>query len=170
MRRWLPWAGLAAGLGIATYGFFFAGSEEDKVRAVLDQLEDAVAVKEDEKNLLLRAAHVKGEFSEIFDKDVHFEVPELTETVSGRASLVELAAAAPQMWRTATVDLDGLAIEIDEAKTSAVASGDATLTATRQSGDLERDRRTVSLRLDKIEGDWRIVSLSVSPKGGLEAE
>jgi phosphoribosylformylglycinamidine synthase len=170
MRRWLPWAGIVAGVAIATYGLFFSDSEEDEIRELLDDLEEAVAVREDEKNLLLRAARVKGDFAEIFDKDVHFEIPEMTETVSGRPALVELAAAAPQLWRTAVVDLDGLAIEVDQGKTSAVASGDATLVATRHSGELERDKRTVSLRIDKIEGDWRIVSLSVSPKGGLEAE
>ncbi len=166
MRRWLPHIGIVAGLCLAIYALFFSSSDEDEIRDLLDQLEGAIAVRAGNTNIVVRAAHVKKQFSEIFIKDVSFRIPELTQAPSGRRELVGLAANAPQLYRTASVDLSGLTVEVDDAAVSAVAYGKATLTASRHSGELERDDRTVSLRLDKIEGDWRIVGVSVSTKGG----
>jgi len=169
MRRWLPHIGIALGVCIAIYALFFGSSDEDEIRELLEQLEDAVAVKEAGGNIVVRAAHIKKEFAEIFIKEVSFSIPELTRTPKGRVELAKLAANAPQLWATANVDLGGLTIEVDDQGVSGVAHGQATLTATRHNGQLERDDRTVSLRLDKIEGDWRIVNVSVSPKLSTEA-
>jgi hypothetical protein len=162
MRRWLPHIGIVLGIGIAIYALFFASSEEDRIRARLEQLEDAVLVTADDTNFLVRTGHVKKEFSEIFTKEVSIEIPELTEISAGRDELVTLAAGAPRLYGTANVDLGGLSIQIDKSETSAVAYGDATLTATRPTGELQRDTRTVSLRFDQIDGEWRIVGVSVS--------
>jgi hypothetical protein len=166
MRRWLPHIGIVAGVCLALYALFFSLSDEDEIRDLLEQLEDAIAVRDGNTNIVVRAAHVRNQFSEIFIKDVSFRIPELTQAPSGRKELVGLAANAPRIYRTVSVNLSGLSVKVDDAAISAVAFGQATLTASRHSGQLERDDRTVSLRLDKIEGEWRIVGVSVSTKGG----
>lgn len=171
LKRFLPHLGVVLGVAIAVYALFFSSSEEDLIRGKLDQLEEAIKVTPAETNLVVRAARVNGAFKEIFDPQVSYDVPELTNaTEGGRSALAKLAASAPQLWREASVDLDPLAIEVDEAGMSAVASGDATLTATRQSGELDRDTRTVSIRFDKIDGEWLVVSLSVSAKQGSDED
>ncbi len=164
MKRWLPHIGIALGVLLAVYALFFASSDEDLIREQLERLEDAVAVS-DGANIVIRTAHVKKEFSEIFVKEVTFEIPDLPSNEDGRRGLVALAASAPRLFRTATVDLDDLSIDVDEQGTTAVAQGPATLTGTRQTGELERDQRLVSLRFDKIDGAWLCVSLSVAAKG-----
>jgi hypothetical protein len=166
-KRWLPHVGVAVGVFIALYALFFSTSDEDAIRAQLEALQTAVRVTPDDTNIVVRAARTKGAFAEIFIKEVSYEIPELAHaTGGGRTELAMLAANAPQLWREARVDLGALAIDIDQAGMSAVAYGEAHLVATRQGGDLERDSRTVSLRFDKIDDDWRIVSLSASPKEG----
>jgi phosphoribosylformylglycinamidine synthase len=166
MRRWLPHIGIVVGLSIAIYALLLSSSDEDRIREKLEQLEQAVEVTPGDTNVLVRTARVKKNLSEIFVKEVTFEIPELTTKSSGRDELVALAGTAPQLYRTAIVDLGSLAIEVDSAGVSAVAHGEATLTATRHAGGVERDTRTVSLRFDKIDGDWLIVSASVSGRGG----
>ena len=168
MKRWLPHLGIALGICIAVYALFFSGSEEDLIRERLDLLEDSIHVSPQDSNVVFRMARIKKQFAEIFVKQVSFEIPELTNLTQNRRELVNLAANAPRLYSTADVDLGGLSIDIDSSKTSAVAYGEATLTAMRQSGNLERDVRTVSLRFDKVEGQWRVVSVSVSAKEGAE--
>jgi hypothetical protein len=166
MKRWLPHIGIVLGIAIAVYALFFSSSDEDIIRDKLAQLEQAVRVSGGDTNVVIRAAKVRKEFSEIFETQVTIEIPELTSVTSGRTELVQLAASTPQLYRTASVDLGGLSVDVDQAGTSAVAYGEAVLTGTAQSGELRRDERTVSLRFDKIEGDWLIVQLSVSAAGG----
>jgi len=164
MKRWLPHAGIVIGVLIAVYALFFSSSDEDLIREQLERLEDAVAVSEG-ANIVIRTAHVKKEFSEIFTKEVSFEIPDLPSKEDDRRGLVALAASAPRMFRTATVDLDDLQIDVDDQGITAIAQGPATLTGTRQTGELERDQRLVSLRFDKIDGTWLCVSLSVDARG-----
>lgn len=164
MKKYLPHLGIALGVAIAIYAVFFSETDEEKIRALFDRLEDTVQVRTDDTNLVVRAAHIKGEFKEIFSKEITFDIPELSNMKTGRAELAGLAAKAPQMWRTATIDLDGLAIDLDEGGNGALATGDAVLDATRQDGRLERDTRKVSVSLEKIDGVWRIVGMTVSSK------
>ncbi len=161
MKRWLPYLGIAFGLALVVYSVFFGKNEEDRIRQRLHQLEEAVAV-DGEENPVLRAARVRKELGEIFTQDVTLAIPELDASEGGRAALVDLATAAPQQYQRAHVDLDGLRIRLDEPKEHAVAVGDAKLSGARQDGQPEQDVRTVSLRLDKIDGEWRIVNVSVS--------
>jgi len=167
-KRWLPHLGVVVGVCIAVYALFFSSGDEDLIRGKLDSLEEAIAVTPNETNIVVRAARIKGAFAEILAKEVSYEIPELAgaNRSSGRRALASLAANAPRLWNTASVDLGPLAIEVDDEGMSAVAFGEVTLTATRQSGQLERDNRTVSMRFDKIDGEWLIVSLSVSAKEG----
>jgi hypothetical protein len=164
MKRYLPHLGIALGLALAIYALFFSESDEDKIRAVLDHLEVTIRVSPDDTNMVVRMAHIKGEFKEIFSKEVSFDIPELSNMSAGRTELAGLAAKAPQMWRTATVDLSDVGISVDEGATGAVAVGHAVLDATRHNGQLHRDTRQVSISVEKIEGEWRIVGMTVSAK------
>ena len=165
MKRYLPHIGIVVGIALAIYALFYAESDEEKIRALFERLEDTIQVRTDDTNLVVRAAHIKGEFKEIFTKEVQFEIPELTELSAGRVELAGLAAKAPQMWRTATVSLDDLVITVDDSRLAGVAVGNAVLDATRHDGRLERDVRKVSISVEKIDDEWRIVGLSVSEKG-----
>ena len=64
VKRWLPHIGIVAGLCLAIYALFFSSSDEDEIRALLEHLEDAVAVRKGNTNIVVRAAHVRKEFSE----------------------------------------------------------------------------------------------------------
>lgn len=164
MKRYLPHFGIVLGVAIAVYALFFSETDEEKIQALLERFEDAVAVTPDDTNLVLRAARVKKELSEIFTQEVSFDIPELSSVSSGRDEFIGLAAKAPQIWRAGEIDLSALSITVDEAGVAAVAVGDARLNATRQDGQIQRDARKVSISLEKIEGAWKIVALTVSAK------
>lgn len=165
MKRYLPHLGIALGIAIAIYALFFSDSDEDKIRALFERLEQAVAVHADD-NIVIRGARVKKELSEIVVKEVTFDIPELSQSNAGRDVLTGLAVQAPQLWKTADVDLDALELTIDDAGMGALAVGDAHLNATRHDGQLHQDTRKVSISLEKIDGEWRIVGLTVSSRGG----
>ncbi len=162
MKRWLPHIGIATGIGILGYALLSGSSTEDEIHQRLEELEQAVAVEGEPSHLVLRGARLKEEFSELFAKDVQVRIPELGEVTAGRQQLVELATHAPTRYRKVALDLDDLEIRVDEDATSALAVGEAVLTATRPDGSAERDARTVSLRFDQIDGDWTIVTVTVS--------
>lgn len=164
MRRYIPYVGIALGLAIAVYALFFAQSAEDAIRDQLDRLEEAVAL-EPGSQPVIRAARVKGAFKGLFVKDVTFDVPELDGSDQGRDELVSLAAAAPRLFQQAHVDLDGLAIDLAADEKSAIAVGEAVIMGAQHGQAVRRDTRTVSIRFDEVDGDWLIVSLSVSPPG-----
>jgi phosphoribosylformylglycinamidine synthase len=165
MKRWLPHIGVVLGIAIAVYALLLGSTDEDRIRDLLDRLEDAVQVHDGTSNFIIRGSRVRKAFSTIFVKDVRFRVPDLRSDGQSRRALVGLAAQAPRLYRTAIVDLGGLDIKVDATATSATAFGDASLIGVRQGGQAERDQRSVSLRLDKIDGDWRIVKVDVSPRG-----
>ncbi len=164
MKRWLPYLGLVVGISIIAYALLFGSSDEDQIRGQLDRLQQVVAVPEQQTNLVVRAARINEAFNEIFVKDVGIDVPELTSVSSGRRELVGVATRAPTLYRTASVDLGGLSIAVDQAAISAHVTGQVVLTATRHAGDFDRDTRTVSIRFDKIDDQWLIVSVTVSAK------
>jgi hypothetical protein len=162
MKRYVPYVAVAVGLLVVVYALFFGSSDEDEIRERLALLEETVEVRATQENIVLRAARIKDAFSEVFVKEVSIEIPELTNVRTGRAELVGLATQAPNWYRTANADLGGLRVDVDDAGLSALVSGPVTLQGTRLTGEPLRDERTVSIRCDKIDGEWRIVSLSVS--------
>lgn len=164
MKRFLPHAAIAAGLAIFLYAVFFGSSDEDLIREKLDLLAETIEVKGHQENIVVRGARIKDAFADIFTKEVVIEIPELTNVSTGRMELVGLASQAPTWYRTASVDLDSLQVDVDQQGLSAHVSGPVTLTATRLTGELARDRRTTSLRFDKIEDEWKVVSVTVSAK------
>ena len=162
MRRFLPHLGIALGLLLVAYALWWSDSDEDQIRAKLEAIEEVAEVGRGPTNPLLRAAELRKRLAGICIKDVRIRIAELTEVTRGRDELVRLAAAAPQLYRTVEVDLSDLAVEVDRSARSAAAHGPATLTAVEHGGRVRRDRREVMLRFDKIEGDWRLVSIRVS--------
>jgi hypothetical protein len=152
------------GVAIFVYAVFFGTTEEEEVREQLAKLAAAVEVKEGESNPVMRAARLREAFDGLLVKEVTIRIPELTGAVSGRRDVVTAATQAAALWRWATIDVSGLAVAIDEAETSAHVTGDVELKAVRHSGDPERDQRSVSIRLDQIDGDWLVVSIAVSGK------
>ncbi|MBM4359413.1 MAG: nuclear transport factor 2 family protein [Deltaproteobacteria bacterium] len=163
MKRWLPYLGLALGVALVVYALFFVKTEEERLRERLDALEAAVAIDDARETPLVRDARLRKRFAEIFTKDVALAVPELGATDKGRTALADLAISAQHRLARTSLDLDDLAIRLDESKQHALAVGIAHLVGTEADGTLIRDDRTVSLRLDVIEGEWRIVDVSVSP-------
>jgi hypothetical protein len=163
MKRWLPYVGIVFGLALVAYALFFRQTEEEIVRERLHELEDAVALSGPGENQVLRAARLRKSFADLFTQEVVVAIPELSGASTGRAELIELAAAAPLQYKSARIDLANLKITLDPTKTHAVAVGDAKLIGERVDGAREQDSRTVSLSFDKIGSVWRIVNVSASP-------
>jgi hypothetical protein len=170
MKRWLPYLGIALGTALVVYALFFAKTEEERIRARLDELESTVAVDDARETPLVRAARLRKSFAEIFAKDVSLAIPELGATDKGRAALADLALSAQEQLARIDLELDDLAIRLDESKERALAVGVAHLRGTQRDGTRTLDDRTVSLRLDRIEGQWRIVDVTVSPPKDDSAE
>jgi hypothetical protein len=166
MKRFLPLGVAVLGLGIFVYAVFFASSDEDEIRDRLELLASSVEVTGQQENIVLRGARIRDTFESLFTKEVVIEIPELTSVSTGRMELVSLATQAPSWYRSASVDVSSLDVQIDDAGLSAHVVGPVILTATRLSGEPIRDRRTVSLRFDKIDDDWRIVGVTVSAPEG----
>ncbi|MEM6788937.1 MAG: nuclear transport factor 2 family protein [Myxococcota bacterium] len=162
VRRFLPHVGVVIGLMLAVYALFFSRDAEDEVRDHLERLEAAVDVAPGTQ-VVLRAARVKQEFRELFTADVTFDVPELDGAdAEGRKGLIALAAAAPRRFERARLELDGLDIELSGDERSAIAVGEAIIVGAGYGEPVRRDRRTVSLQLERGDDGWRIVSLSAS--------
>jgi len=164
MKRWLGLVAVALGLGIFVYAMFFGASEQEIIRKRLRIVVNAVELKASDTNLVLRAARIREAFAEVLTKEVVIEIPELAEAKTGRAEAAQLATSAATMYRTAAIDIDGLSIDVDQEGQSAHVSGKVRVQSTGRSGEPAQDTRTASIRLDKIEGKWRIVSLTVSAK------
>jgi phosphoribosylformylglycinamidine synthase len=164
MKRWLPLGLIAAGLIGLVYAIFFWSSDEDQIRARLAQLADTVRISDGELNPVVRHGRIRQEFAEIFVKEVRAEVSELSEGLHGRN---ELAAAATQVagaYRSADVSFGGVDIRIDRSGMTADVNASATVTGAQHGQPVRRDERQVSFQFEKIDGDWKIVSLTVAAR------
>jgi hypothetical protein len=162
-RRSLAIGGIVVGIGLAGYALFGGSSDEEKIRALLDRLAQAVSVTGQE-NPVLRAGRLRSEFADVFTRDVRVKIPELTSLSSGRDSLVTLAAQTGSYFRTAEIILKDVDIQLVQSGVRAQVSCQATLLADRGQG-LRRDERRVRFDLGKKDDDWRIDSVTVSSKG-----
>ena len=153
-----------AGLGLAAWAVFGGLSDEEKIRALLDRLEQTVKV-DGEENPVGRMARINGEFSEIFTKDVQVRIPELTSVGKGRQDLAGVATRAGGYFQSLDVDISVNEIGVDGTKVGARVAATATLTAVRAGGaGAERDQRNVSFRFSKDDGEWLISAVGVSDK------
>lgn len=151
-----------AAVGVIWFFFLRGGSDEDAIRAQLDRLARAVHVDAQE-NLLARRARVQSELDDVLTKDVAFDVRELTDQHSDRASLVGLATQAAAIWSTADVSLSDVRITLSPSKKNATVTATATLAGTRKEGAEEHDRRAVGFEL-RVDDGWRVSAIHVSPR------
>lgn len=169
MKGWLPYLAIALGVGLIVYALLFAKTEEEKVRVRLDALEASLAMTDDGDGRRVRETKLRRSFSELFAKDVSLAFPELGATTKGRGALADFAIETQRPLSECSVDLDELSIRLDEEKEHALAVGTARVDAQSEDGTKMHDERTVSLRFDLVDREWRIVSVAVSlPKGVLE--
>src|SRR5688572_7492006 len=118
-RRWFAAAALAAGVGIVGYALFSRQTPEEEVREQLARLAAAVAVGAEAENPVLRATRLNGQFSELFDKNVRAEIPEISNPIEDRKALVALAARANVWVRALEVDFSRLDVEAGDMSASA---------------------------------------------------
>jgi hypothetical protein len=161
MRKWILVAAAAVGLAAAVYFAFFRPSDEDRIKSQLSKLSEAVEVKEGGGNPVFRKAHLDDAFEKIFDEDVRVSIPDLSTMKSGRAGLVALALQASVWARSASVEFSRVEIKLDDARASAKVGATATVRAVRGGGRNERDERAVDFRFAKIDGLWKITSVTV---------
>ncbi|AUX46287.1 hypothetical protein SOCE26_077920 [Sorangium cellulosum] len=166
MKRWLPLGLIAAGVVLAAAALLSSSSEEERIRARLTQLSEAVRIDEGERNPLVRLGRVRGEFAEIFTKDARASVPELDGRISGRDELAAAAAKAVGLYQSADVSFGDAEIRIDEAGMTAEVAATATIAGARHGQPVRRDERPVTLRLEKIDDEWKIVSATVEAERG----
>jgi hypothetical protein len=163
MKRPVVALGLVA-IAAALYFVFFRSSDEERIKDQLARLAKTVSVSEEQKNPITRAAHLRSELAEIFEKDVRASIPELGSARVGRDALVELALTSSAMVRTVRVEITNVEIKIDDASKSAHVKATARLRGTMSDGQDKRDERALDLQLTRREGDWRIASLTVWSK------
>jgi hypothetical protein len=156
-------AALGLGLGLLGYAFFFAPTEEEKILAVLDELERAVHTgPESGRNPLVRSATLRGRFGEIFEKGVTFRIAELTTGKSGREHLVEVATRATVSMTTLDVDFTRTEVALTGGGTGARVDSVADLRAFRGNERYEQGERRVTFDFSKGEGTWKISGFRVS--------
>ena len=161
-KGWLAVAAVVAGLAVALWALFASKSDAELIRERLDELGHVVAVDGDE-NLVFRGNRMKDKLSKIFTPAVRVDIQELAGRTSGRDELVLIATRAGTYFRHAEVDVDADAIDVIEGSNSATVRGTVTITGDRGGGP-ERDERKVTFGFAKVEGEWMIDSVVVTPK------
>lgn len=139
----------------------FRPSDEARIQKTLDRLAKAVSVKADD-NVLARAGRLRSELKEITTDDVSVDVPEISLRVFGREKVVDGATKAQMVFNSAAVELTGMTIKIDDAKTMAKADGIAFVTGDR-GGERKIDKRDVHFLLRNDDG-WRVTTIDVRPR------
>lgn len=157
---------LVVGLALVGYALLAAPSDEERIHAVLDQLAEAVSY-EAPPNPLQRTAQLNGAFKEVFSKDVVVKIAEVGANTSGRSSLGQLAARASMAYQSLDVSFSDVSIEAGES--AANVSSTAELNG-MQGGEVRADQRHAEFRFEKIDGDWRIVRVHVSPPDDVAAD
>lgn len=162
MKRPLLLGFIAAVIGAAIYAIFFASFDESRIRNRIEQLAAAVRIDEDELSPLPRAGRIRKEFDDIFTMDATASLAELESSIEGRDAMVMAATQIVAVYRSADVSFDDVAVRIngDAAEVKAIADVSG---ATHRQG-ASHDEMPVTLRLKKIDGDWRIVSAVVAPR------
>ncbi|XXX74391.1 nuclear transport factor 2 family protein [Sorangium sp. So ce134] len=166
MKRWLPLGLIALGAVLAAVALLLSPSEEDRIRDRLAQLAAAVRIDDGERNPLVRHGRVRKEFAEIFTKEASARVVEIGDRLSGRDDLAAAATQAAVVYQTADVSFGDTEIQVDPAGMTAEVTATATVTGARHGQPARRDELPVALRLEKVDGDWKIVSAIVHPRRG----
>lgn len=159
MKRWGVVAGVLVVAAVALWLTFFRASEEDRIRATLNELARIVAVKDGE-TLLPRVARLRSRMKNVVTDDVRVSVEELRVDVNDRHALEEQAARAGLLFQSADCTFMNLVIRVDPAATLATVDGTALVTANR-GGERKIDERRVHFLLRK-DGDWRVSTIDVA--------
>jgi hypothetical protein len=159
MKKWAVVAGCAAVGIVALWLTIFRPSEEDRIRDVLNRFTKAVAVKPDD-NVIARAGRVNAELKETVTDDVHVDVPDLSVRVSNRKALVGSATSVSGVVTSATCELTGMTIKVDDATTTAKVDAIAIVSGDR-GGEHKVDKRPVHFLLRK-DGSWKITTIDVA--------
>lgn len=165
MKRWLPLGLILLGVALAVYAFFWS-SDEDRILGRITQLADAVRVDDGELNPIVRHGRIRQEFAEVFVKEASVSAPEIGEGLHGRDALAAAATQVAGIYQSAHVSFSDVDVRIDPAGMIAEATATATITGARHGQPLRRDERSVKLRLEEIDGEWKITSATVEPGSG----
>jgi hypothetical protein len=158
MKKWVIAACALVGL-VAVYFTVFRASDEDRIRATLAQFVRAVEVKPDD-NILARNGRLKSKLGDIVDDMVRVDVSELGIGVTGRPAFIDEATKFGLVYTSATCELVGTKIAIDEAATTAKVDTTAVVSGLR-GGESRTDKRDVHFLLRK-DGHWRITTIDVA--------
>jgi hypothetical protein len=168
MKRWIAIGGIALGVGLVGYALLSRDTDEELIRARLDQLTTAVRVDQGD-NPLTRGARVRRAFNEVLSRNIVVRIPDLPDPGQGREGLLGVAMYAGHRYRTAEVALSDTSIQLDTRKIEASVKSEATLTATDAAG-LHRQNRHVLFRFTRAADHWRISSIEVSAPPDLPPE
>jgi hypothetical protein len=146
----------AAMCGVAViYVAFFRKSDEDRIRAQLDALCEAVDLAEGE-NEIFRAARVERAFPKIFAPTVSLHVPELGDGARTRPDLVTLAVGAGHKASAIHLRFQGARVELDRREGGGWVTATASASVKTRDGESQAESRTVTIRFDKQDKEWLI--------------
>ncbi|MFI5300655.1 MAG: hypothetical protein ACHREM_21445 [Polyangiales bacterium] len=157
--------GLALAIPFVGVGVYLLRPTDDEaaIRKALDRLCAAVRVDPAESNPLARLARVRSELSEIVSENVTVDIPDFPQVTSGRRPLADLATQAGLAYSEAEVALSSVTMRMAPSKKSCAIDATATLTGKGGAGP-QREVRRVSLRVDVIDGNWRVASIAVNAR------
>ena len=166
MKRALALAGIVAGLFLIGYALFSRQSDEELIQAKLGLLAEAVQVSGEGQNVAVRALQLRGQFAEIFEKDVHAKIPELGSARQDRQALAALAARSTAYFTTLELTFRDVDIQLEAGGTGARVSAVAVVTGSPRRGNgPRREERDVSFKFFKSdEHGWRIAALQTTER------
>jgi hypothetical protein len=155
----------AVALPVAAIAFHALRPTDDEalIRKLLDRFCAALRVDPAETNPLARAGRVHGELSETVTENVLVDVPDFPQVTSGRRPLADLATSAGLAYSEAEVALSSVTLRMAPSKKSCVVEATGTLTGKGGSGP-QREVRKVTLRVDLVDGAWRVASVAVNAR------
>jgi hypothetical protein len=152
---------LLMGAASVSYFRYFAGSDEEQIRKVIERAARAVEVKDGDANPIVQLARVRDALDPLLEQDAHVNVAELPLGARhGRREVAELVTQATIVLRSASVDVHDLEIKLDSNRTTAEVGARKTVRGTWRTGQTRRDERAVNFLLRK-DGAWRIQSITV---------
>lgn len=168
MDRRVAIAAITAGAALVAAALFLRDSDEDRIKARLDELADVVHLDAGD-NLLLRGARIQRAFNELFTPDVVVHAAELPGDSQGRDALVALATKPPLQIDSADLAFQHVSVQLVAGHRSARVQADVVVTSSDASG-AHRERRQGVFRFAKVDGKWRIAGVDLSADEDLPPE
>lgn len=161
MAKWLAVGGMALGVSLIGYAVFARETDEEKILGALGRIERTVRIDADTAtNPLIRAGQLKRDYSEIFDKNVTYRIPDLSSG-STLESLVHLTVQSSMALTTLDVGFSKTDLQLANPPTSAVVKTVAKVRAFHGTSPYEESQRDVRFEFTRSGGDWRITSFNV---------